>query len=44
MLGNDLVGLHNPKQTIKNLKFTLEHEPDFPYTDKVFVLKKIVFL
>jgi len=41
MLGNDLVGLHHPKQTIKNLKFTLEHEPDFPHTDKVFVLNRI---
>ena len=41
MLGNDLVGLHHPKQTIQNLKFTLEYEPDFPYTDKVFVLNRI---
>ncbi len=41
MLGNDLIGLHHPKQTIENLKFTLEHEPDFPHTDKVFVLNRI---
>ncbi len=41
MLGNDLVGLHHPKQTLKNLTFTLEHEPDFPHTDKVFVLNRI---
>ena len=41
MLGNDLVGLHHPKQTIENLKFTLEHESDFPDTDKVFVLNRI---
>ena len=41
MLGNDLVGLHHPKQTIQNLKFTLEYEPDFPHTDKVFVLNRI---
>ena len=41
MLGNDLVGLHHPQQTIENLKFTLEHESDFPHTDKVFVLNRI---
>lgn len=41
MLGNDLAGLHHPQQTIKNLEFTLENEPDFPSTDKVFVLNRI---
>lgn len=42
ILGNDLSGLHGENQTYKNLKFTLENEPDFPNTDKMFLLNRII--
>jgi hypothetical protein len=42
MLGNDLPGIHGVDQTYKNLKFTLENEPDFPDTEKGYVLNRIV--
>ena len=41
ILGNDLSGLHGSDQTITNLKFTLEHEPNFPNTKKLFLLNRI---
>ncbi len=41
ILGNDLSGLHGENQTFTNLKFTLEHEPNFPNTDKMFLLNRI---
>ena len=41
ILGNDLSGLHGENQTYNNLKFTLENEPEFENTDKVFLLNRI---
>lgn len=41
ILGNDLSGLHGSRQTIDNLKFTLEHEPNFPNTKKIFLINRI---
>lgn len=41
ILGNDLSGLHGFDQTLTNLKFTLEHEPKFPNTKKMFLLNRI---
>ena len=42
ILGNDLSGLHGENQTFTNLKFTLENEPDFLNTDKMFLLNRII--
>jgi glycosyltransferase involved in cell wall biosynthesis/GR25 family glycosyltransferase involved in LPS biosynthesis len=42
IIGNDLPGLHSQQQTIENLKFILEHEPECPGVDKVFLLNRIV--
>ena len=41
ILGNDLKSLHGENQTLNNLAFTLKHEPDFPDTDKMFLLNRI---
>ena len=41
ILGNDLSGLHGENQTYNNLKFTLENEPEFENTDKMFLLNRI---
>lgn len=41
ILGNDLEGLHGSNQTITNLKFTLEHEPNFENVDKIYLLNRI---
>tara|TARA_Y100000389_G_C17326948_1_gene446077 strand:+ start:754 stop:945 length:192 start_codon:yes stop_codon:yes gene_type:complete len=41
ILGNDLSGLHGENQTYNNLKFTLENEPEFKNTDKIFLLNRI---
>ena len=41
ILGNDLPGIHGNTQTINNLKFTLENESKFPYTDKIYLLNRI---
>ena len=41
ILGNDLYGLHGENQTYNNLKFTLKYEPEFKYTDKIFLLNRI---
>ena len=42
MLGNDLGELHGNNQTYNNLKFTIDHEPKFKNTDKVYVLNRFV--
>ena len=39
VLGNDLSGIHGHRQTVENLKFTLENESKFP--KKIFILNKI---
>jgi hypothetical protein len=41
ILGNDLNLIHGDNQTFLNLKFTLENEPNFPYTDKIYLLNRI---
>ena len=41
ILGNDLNGLHGENQTYNNLKFTLENEPEFKNTHKIFLLNRI---
>ncbi|KAF9976744.1 hypothetical protein BGZ73_007969 [Actinomortierella ambigua] len=42
ILGNDLPPRHRPGQTLSNVRFILEHEPDFAKTTKVWVLNRIV--
>lgn len=42
ILGNDISTLHNENQTFDNLKFTLENEPEFKNTDKIYILNKII--
>jgi hypothetical protein len=44
ILGNDLPGIHGDEQTITNLTFTLENEPTFKNTDKLFILNRIYSL
>lgn len=42
ILGNDLDFIHGNNQTYDNLLFTLDNEPMFENTDKLFILNKIV--
>ena len=42
ILGNDLECLHGSNQTYTNLEFTLKYEDDFPETDKIFIINRIV--
>ncbi|KAG0264571.1 hypothetical protein BG011_006557 [Mortierella polycephala] len=42
ILGNDLPPRHRPGQTLSNVRFILEHEPDFNKTRKLWVLNRIV--
>ncbi|KAF9157373.1 hypothetical protein DFQ26_008796 [Actinomortierella ambigua] len=42
ILGNDLPPRHRPGQTLSNVRFILEHEPEFGKTTKVWVLNRIV--
>lgn len=42
ILGNDLCNLHGDSQTIHNLLFTLDNEPLFENTDKIYVLNRIL--
>ena len=44
ILGNDLRGLHGSNQTFENLLFTLNHEPEFNGTDKMYILNRICLL
>ncbi|KAI8098716.1 uncharacterized protein BX664DRAFT_319406 [Halteromyces radiatus] len=41
IIGNDLPPRHKEGQTLSNLQFILEHEPDFPNTRKIFLLNRI---
>lgn len=41
ILGNDLIDLHGPTQTLTNLRFTLENEATFKNCDKIYVLNRI---
>lgn len=41
ILGNDLQGLHGKNQTFENLKFTLQNEPNFKNTTKMYLLNRI---
>ncbi|KAG0326710.1 hypothetical protein BGZ99_009108 [Dissophora globulifera] len=42
ILGNDLPPRHRPGQTLSNVRFILEHEPEFTKTRKLWVLNRIV--
>ncbi|KAG0347730.1 hypothetical protein BG004_007068, partial [Podila humilis] len=42
ILGNDLPPRHRPGQTLSNVRFILEHEPEFNKTRKFWVLNRIV--
>ncbi|KAF8977317.1 hypothetical protein BGZ46_007485 [Entomortierella lignicola] len=42
ILGNDLPPRHRPGQTLSNVRFILEHEPQFEKTRKLWVLNRIV--
>ncbi|KAF9923445.1 hypothetical protein FBU30_006506 [Linnemannia zychae] len=42
ILGNDLPPRHRPGQTLSNVRFILEHEPEFNQTRKLWVLNRIV--
>ena len=41
ILGNNISNVHSNTQTYDNLKFTLENEPDFQDTDKIWILNRI---
>ena len=41
ILGNDLSSLHGNNQTYDNLKFTLQNEPEFKNTKKMYLLNRI---
>ncbi len=42
ILGNDLPPRHEAGQTLANLRFILDHEPEFPHCEKRFVVNRIV--
>lgn len=42
ILGNDLPPRYAPGQTLENLRFTLEHEDEFPGLEKRWLLNRIV--
>lgn len=41
IIGNDLPPRHKEGQTLSNLQFILDHEPNFPNTQKLFLLNRI---
>lgn len=41
ILGNDLPPRHGTGQTVKNVQFILEHEPEFPGCEKRWLLNRI---
>ncbi|KAI9259922.1 hypothetical protein BY458DRAFT_534916 [Sporodiniella umbellata] len=41
IIGNDLPPRHKEGQTLSNIQFILNHEPDFPNTRKIFLLNRI---
>lgn len=42
IIGNDLPPRHKEGQTLSNLQFILDHEPNFPNTKKIFLLNRII--
>lgn len=42
IIGNDLPPRHSKGQSFENLRFILDHEPDLPGCEKVFILNRIV--
>lgn len=42
IIGNDLPPRHKQGQTLSNLQFILDYEPDFPDTRKIFLLNRII--
>ena len=42
ILGNDLPPRHYKKQTLLNLQFILENEPDFQNCKKTYILNRII--
>lgn len=42
IIGNDLPPRHEVGQARRNLKFILEHEPEFPGCEKRFILNRVV--
>lgn len=42
IIGNDLPGLHSPNQSLENLEFIVENEPEYDGVDKVFLVNRIV--
>ncbi|KAI9480451.1 MAG: hypothetical protein EXX96DRAFT_600322 [Benjaminiella poitrasii] len=42
IIGNDLPPRHKEGQTLSNLQFILDHEPEFPNTRKIFLLNRII--
>lgn len=42
IIGNDLPPRHKEGQTLSNLQFILDHEPNFPDTKKIFLLNRII--
>ena len=41
-IGNALPPRHDPEQAYENLKFTLEHEYEFPYLEKMWLMNRII--
>lgn len=41
VMGNDLYPRHEVGQMLRNLAFVLEHEPDLPGAEKLFILNRI---
>jgi len=42
ILGNDLPPRHDAQQTLNNVRYILENEPNFPNTRKVWVFNRII--
>lgn len=42
MLGNDIPTRHSLSQTLTNLQYILENEPELPELDKIWILHKII--
>lgn len=42
IIGNDLPPRHHPEQTLRNLRFILEHEPAFERCEKHWIVNRIV--
>jgi len=42
ILGNDIFPIHSDTQTYNNLLFTIQNEPEFKNTDKIYLLNLII--